>query len=518
MVSKLSHTALICLITYTILSISAHSAPDSALEPAYWPISGWFLACFIRFGIGIFPFLLGTVLVALSLSTPYLTFSGALVELFYYYIASVVIKTKSDSSISSKHIIFYTLIAISTGIGASAIPVFFQNIIFDFSNTSVFSVQNSILKLASITSVTPVALLLLYRNKIVFDKIRIQHILILALEILILVLQATLINTDVTNINYTTPLLIPITLWACLTLSFSLACWLVFFSTLITSIGLFFFQASYALSLDYILFIQLQTCIRSFSIIAFAALRYERDLESTKLRLVQNATLISLANLAETRDNETGSHIKRTQKYVSLLTSYLSVHTELKDQLPPKAVERICRSAPLHDIGKVGIPDSILLKPGPLTSGEFNKMKEHTIIGQKALEEAQEMLGQESFLETAQTMALTHHEKWDGTGYPQGLRGQDIPIEGRIMALADVYDALTSPRVYKAALSHSEASEIIISERNKQFDPLVVDAFEALAPEFSRIQTMDTKSLNMPKPTKISFSRPQKDSLLLMME
>lgn len=498
MIGNLLQIASICLITLVMLAIGAYSIPECGLKPVYWPISGWFLACFIRFGISVLPFLLGSVLAALWLFIPHLNSSYLLLTIFYYYVASIVIRAIYDSSITSKNIIFYSLIATCVGFGSSIIQMVVQKTTHGLSSISSLSFQMSISELASITTVTPIALLLLYHDRIIFDRIQLRHVIVLLVEILIVLFQTSVINSNIINVSYTIPLLIPITLWGCLTLSFSLVCCLVFFSALITSAGVFFFAAPYALSSDCVFFIQLQTCVRSFSLLAFAALRHERDLESRKLHLVQNATLVSLANLAETRDNDTGTHIKRTQNYVRLLTSYLSTQTNLKYQLSPKTVERICRSAPLHDIGKVGIPDSILLKPGSLTPKEFEIMKGHTEIGKRTLEEAQGMLGQESFLETAQIMAFTHHERWDGKGYPQGLRGEEIPIAGRIMALADVYDALTSPRVYKSALSFSEASKIILSERGKQFDPIIVDAFEALAPEFCRVQEMGGTLLSMP--------------------
>jgi len=287
--------------------------------------------------------------------------------------------------------------------------------------------------------------------------------------------------------SITASMLIPVTIWACLYLGFIPICFLIFISTCITILGSFNAYNTADISIDYLVFTQLQICVRSFSLLAFGALHNERDMENKRLLLTQNATLLSLASLAETRDNETGQHILRTQEYVGLLAAHLSRLPVSNPVLSAKYIDRIYRSAPLHDIGKVGIPDSILLKPGPLTSDEYEIMKTHTEIGRDALQKTRDLLGQDSFLEIAQIIAFTHHEKWDGSGYPCGLQGEKIPIAGRIMALADVYDALTSRRVYKPPLSHGEACSIIISERGKHFDPAVVDAFIKLESKFKSI-------------------------------
>lgn len=204
----------------------------------------------------------------------------------------------------------------------------------------------------------------------------------------------------------------------------------------------------------------------------------EKVKERTKLIERTNfATIYCLAALAETRDPETGEHIKRTQKYIKELALELSAKEEYKDVLTSEYIELLYKSAPLHDIGKVGIKDSILLKPGKLTKEEFEEMKNHTTYGGEALMVGIKELGEESFLTLAKEIALTHHEKWDGCGYPRGLSKQDIPISGRLMALSDVYDALISKRVYKEAFTHEEARFIILEGRGTHFDPDVVDAF-----------------------------------------
>lgn len=189
------------------------------------------------------------------------------------------------------------------------------------------------------------------------------------------------------------------------------------------------------------------------------------------------AAIYCLAALAETRDPETGEHIKRTQKYIKELALELRTKEEYKDILTDEYIELLYKSAPLHDIGKVGVKDSILLKPGKLTNEEFEEMKKHTIYGGESLMVGIEELGEESFLTLAKEIAVTHHEKWDGSGYPMGLSKQEIPISGRLMALSDVYDALISKRVYKSAFTHKEARKIILDSRGTHFDPDVVDAF-----------------------------------------
>lgn len=195
------------------------------------------------------------------------------------------------------------------------------------------------------------------------------------------------------------------------------------------------------------------------------------------LAKTQAATIRALASLAETRDNETGQHIIRTQNYVKVLSVELKGHERFRDFLDDETIDLLFESAPLHDVGKVGVPDRILLKPGKLTDEEFEKMKKHTIYGRDALKVAELQLGKDSFLRIASEIAYSHHEKWDGKGYPLGLKGEEIPVSGRLMALADVYDALISRRVYKPPFSHEKAYAIILDGRGSHFDVDVVDAF-----------------------------------------
>lgn len=209
-----------------------------------------------------------------------------------------------------------------------------------------------------------------------------------------------------------------------------------------------------------------------------------------ELIMSQDVAILCLSSLVEARDNETGHHILRTQRYVQTLAKKMQNQKKYKKILNNQTIEWLFKSAPLHDIGKVGIPDRILNKPGKLTTDEFEIMKTHTVIGGKTIQKSKEMhVGKIDipYLKYAYDVAISHHEKWDGSGYPYGLSGDDIPLSGRLMALADVYDALVSKRVYKAAFSHEKAREIILDAKGKHFDPDVVDAFTAEEEAFQGI-------------------------------
>lgn len=217
-------------------------------------------------------------------------------------------------------------------------------------------------------------------------------------------------------------------------------------------------------------------------------LEQEIDRRTDELRDIQDVTIIAMASLAETRDNETGSHIVRTQHYVRSLAIQLRNHPRFSHYLDDAMIELLFKSAPLHDIGKIGIPDGILLKPGKLTADEFEVMKTHTTLGKEAIESAEARLGRTvPFLRCAKEIAYSHQEKWDGSGYPLGLAGDAIPISARIMAIADVYDALISRRVYKPPFTHETAMEIIQKGKGKHFDPDLVDAFVAIQLECKSI-------------------------------
>jgi putative two-component system response regulator len=207
-------------------------------------------------------------------------------------------------------------------------------------------------------------------------------------------------------------------------------------------------------------------------------------------QLIQDASMRALAGLAETRDSETGNHILRTQVYVELLCQHFWRAGRHLDQLDDGGLERIVKAAPLHDIGKVGVPDHILLKPGALTPEEWVVMRRHTVLGAEALRRA---IGSEKdqaafgFFHVAIQIAQSHHERWDGTGYPDGLSGTAIPFSARLMALADVFDALTSRRIYKPPMSLDAAVGVILEGRGSHFDPEVVGAFLAHLDEFRAI-------------------------------
>lgn len=194
--------------------------------------------------------------------------------------------------------------------------------------------------------------------------------------------------------------------------------------------------------------------------------------------ITQRVTIRALAHLAETRDPETGNHILRTQRYVQRMAEALREHTRFSTFLNRHNVDLLAKSAPLHDIGKVGIPDHILLKPGPLDADEWEIMKTHAKLGSDAIEQAESDVDKPlEFLLLAKEIAHWHHEKWDGSGYPDGLSGDAIPISARLMAVADVFDALISARVYKPAMSFEEARKVIAAGRGTHFDPDVVEAF-----------------------------------------
>ena len=207
-----------------------------------------------------------------------------------------------------------------------------------------------------------------------------------------------------------------------------------------------------------------------------------------EISAIQDVTIRAMATLAETRDTDTGNHIRRTQEYVRLLAEQLKHHPRFAYLLSDDNITLLYKSAPLHDIGKVGIPDRILLKPGKLTPEEMEIMKTHTTLGRDAIQAAEAELGASvSFLSFAKEIAYSHQEKWDGSGYPLGLAGDAIPISARLMAVADVYDALISRRVYKPPMPHDKAVSIIQEGRGQHFDPDIVDTFVTLADAFKAV-------------------------------
>ncbi len=214
----------------------------------------------------------------------------------------------------------------------------------------------------------------------------------------------------------------------------------------------------------------------------------ERVREKTKIiKELQYAIVFTLADLVEMRDNTTGGHVLRTQEYFKLILDYLDEHGIYQEELKGIEQNTLLEASQLHDIGKVAIPDAILLKPAKLTAEEFEIMKNHTIIGYNTILHAMDLTTDKDFLQTAAEVAYTHHEKWDGTGYPRGLAGSDIPIAGRIMAIVDVYDALVSERPYKKKMTHAQAMKILLEGRGTHFDPVLIDAIFEVQSKFEDI-------------------------------
>jgi putative two-component system response regulator len=217
-----------------------------------------------------------------------------------------------------------------------------------------------------------------------------------------------------------------------------------------------------------------------------------RRLVTSKQEVIaaQAATITAFCALAEARDNETGNHIRRTQHYVRILAETLQNHPRFCVELNEDVIQLLFKSAPLHDVGKVATPDAILLKKGKLTPEEWVVMKQHCAYGRNAIVQAENALGgavDASFLRYAAEIAYGHHERWDGSGYPEGLAGEAIPVSARLMAVADVYDALISRRVYKAPFTHEQAIEMIVAEKGSHFDPDIVDALLLVASDFAAI-------------------------------
>ncbi len=224
-----------------------------------------------------------------------------------------------------------------------------------------------------------------------------------------------------------------------------------------------------------------------------------RDITPQKrLEKAKNATILGLAKLAEFRDDNTGRHLERIREFVKIITVSLSCLPRYADYITPDYINDIYHSSILHDIGKVGIPDAVLLKPGRLTAEEFDIIKQHTILGGNALSAVDAELQEQSFLTLGKEIAYYHHESWDGSGYPEGLQGEKIPLSARIVALADVYDALTSERIYKKAYPHEKAAAMIVSERGKKFDPQIIDAFQANLNQFDSIRRKNRENIVSP--------------------
>jgi len=256
---------------------------------------------------------------------------------------------------------------------------------------------------------------------------------------------------------------------------------ILFLSSALSTIYLsVFISPATPLMLTFILF-------SMFAVIRFAIEKKRAFLWYKQLSDAQQLTMTAMVSMVETRDPETGSHIVRTQYYAKAIAEYLKDKGFFSGILTDEFIKTLFLSVPLHDIGKVGIPDNILLKPDRLTEGEFVTMKMHTSYGSDIIYRASEKHQGSDYLDMGAQIASTHHEKWNGQGYPKGIAGEEIPLAGRIMAIADVYDALISRRCYKPPFSHDKAMAIILSEKGNIFDPVIVDAFVSIEQQIKGI-------------------------------
>jgi HD-GYP domain-containing protein (c-di-GMP phosphodiesterase class II) len=220
----------------------------------------------------------------------------------------------------------------------------------------------------------------------------------------------------------------------------------------------------------------------ALSVMILLFVLYRRTLrENQRINQFQNVVIGTMTELVEYRDGATGGHVERTSRYLKVMLDELRGRRLFKEQTASWNTDRMIQSAQLHNVGKIAVNDSILRKPGKLTENEFEEMKKHTLLGGKIIENIQEKTNENEFLNYAKLFAIYHHEKWDGTGYPHGLKDEDIPLPARLMAIIDVYDALISERPYKKAFSHEEAIRIIQEGRGTTFDPVLTDLFLSVA-------------------------------------
>ena len=284
-------------------------------------------------------------------------------------------------------------------------------------------------------------------------------------------------------------LLIPVLLCAVFRLenrlSFAALAFAGMFAPVATSMGQ---NLSDPLVVKSLLLIEINLMVLSLTILILAPLVAQRGKGLNDLQQAQEMTIFALVSAAKIRSGESDHHLLRTQRFVTVLADDLKKHPRFRSELRGQKRELLIKSAPLHDIGKVGVPDAILKKHAPLSKEEFDEIKMHTVHGRDALAGASAMLGGNSFLRMAEDIIYTHHERWDGRGYPQGLKGNEIPVAGRLMALADAYDALTQYRIYKQCCSHENAISVILKEKGKAFDPDVVDAFMRRQEAFAKIK------------------------------
>jgi response regulator RpfG family c-di-GMP phosphodiesterase len=227
---------------------------------------------------------------------------------------------------------------------------------------------------------------------------------------------------------------------------------------------------------------ELENLYRSFVKMTGDSVRYIKDInqKNATIQKMHENLLVTIAELVENRDENTGQHIRKTAKYVSLILEEMRRRGVYADKLTDEYINSVVQAAPLHDVGKIHVPDMILNKPGKLTDEEFEVMKTHTTHGGKIIDTIIELMPESNYLAEAKNLAMYHHEKWNGKGYPRGLAGEDIPLSARVMAVADVFDALVSRRSYKEGFPYEKALGIIQQESGKHFDPQVVEAFMAV--------------------------------------
>ena len=229
---------------------------------------------------------------------------------------------------------------------------------------------------------------------------------------------------------------------------------------------------------------------------------YENNMEKTRHDL-ENNIVLSFADLVESKDSNTGGHVLRTSRYLDYIGRALADHGLYPDELQREKLELMIKASPFHDIGKIGISDVILLKPGPLTDAEYEEVKKHTLLGGAFLRSIYKRLPDQKYLEYASIMADGHHEAWDGSGYPRGLSGEDIPFCCRLLAVANVYDACLTNRIYRPSLSHEEACQVVLNGRGTAFDPDIVDAFSRVTHIFKALNETQT---SLPKAARRTFA------------
>lgn len=485
--------------TVGIQWFSFQFAPDGGVTSPLWPVSGWVFACFWIFGkrpalsillgnlflsFGILDDILGAVLFSLvNTAAPFCSVTllrrlnatklllNSLNNLLLFIVVGAFVCASLTSTLG---------VAINYTFNVVELPAveFFQIwFLSGLSGIIIFApIFKEFLQLSLPFSV---------------PHVRFEFMLLLLIDCCARYLLFTGAFWGGVSTYPLTFLLMPIAFWAGLRMTFSeITIYVVFFFMLsvggtVNSFGPF---SAYSPCTS-LLLVQLYAVTQAVMIYIIFAILTERKKEHDRVKQVHDVTVMTLASLADTRDHETGLHIVRTKYYVKELSEELRRRNEFPDIITQEFIDHITMSAPLHDIGKIGIPDSILMKPGKLSEDEFEIIKTHSRIGEQVLCRMLSLLDDGAHLRTAVDIAGTHHEKWDGSGYPYGLKGNEIPLAGRIMAVADVYDALTMERVYKKAMPHDEAIQVMLSERGKHFDPVVLDTFLTIGDRINEVSS-----------------------------